>query len=356
VACPRIQVASSCALSLLRILWGAALFSLLLFAVGSPANAQPKTKTDTQERSFISLRDERDTIDAEIRTAEKNAEALTTQQYWLREETTAKQELEQRKKDKATAQDKLAQLQKRIDDARSYAATGLSLDEVGKSLEKLQEELKIRRRDKARVETDMSKKIDLEKPKQEFKTTISGYFTILIGFVILGFFVIAGRDPKVRQEIFSGQAGIQFITLFSLVIAIILFGVTEVLEGKELAALLGGLSGYILGRSTAARTSGQSRVGVSSPTITDISPKTVVAGSAASDVPIEINGSDLQLTNSVKVVQGGKDIPVAAIRSSDLSVNGTLKIDSSLPKGAYDVIVTNSDGGVAKLPKAFTVQ
>jgi hypothetical protein len=57
------------------------------------------------------------------------------------------------------------------------------------------------------------------------------------------------RDDKVRQEIFSGQAGIQFITLLSLVIAIILFGITGILEGKELSALLGGLAGYILGWS-----------------------------------------------------------------------------------------------------------
>ena len=33
-------------------------------------------------------------------------------------------------------------------------------------------------------------------------------------------------------------------------IAIILFGITNILAGKELAALLGGLSGYILGRVT----------------------------------------------------------------------------------------------------------
>jgi hypothetical protein len=34
------------------------------------------------------------------------------------------------------------------------------------------------------------------------------------------------------------------------VIAIILFGITGILEGKELSALLGGLSGYILGRTS----------------------------------------------------------------------------------------------------------
>lgn len=68
--------------------------------------------------------------------------------------------------------------------------------------------------------------------------------------MIVGFFGIAFISEKVRDAIFSGESGIQFVTLFSLVIAIILFGVLKILEGKELSALLGGLSGYILGRGS----------------------------------------------------------------------------------------------------------
>lgn len=102
---------------------------------------------------------------------------------------------------------------------------------------------------KDQIERKMSDLIDIEKPKQSFKTSISLIFAGLVAGVIAGFFIVAFRDEKVRREIFSGQSGIQFITLFSLVIAIILFGITEILEGKELSALLGGLSGYILGRS-----------------------------------------------------------------------------------------------------------
>jgi hypothetical protein len=85
--------------------------------------------------------------------------------------------------------------------------------------------------------------------KQNFKQSTSGYYAILIGLVIVGFFVIAFTDETVRRNIFSGEVGIQFVTLFSLVIAIILFGVCGILQDKELSALLGGLSGYILGRS-----------------------------------------------------------------------------------------------------------
>jgi hypothetical protein len=83
----------------------------------------------------------------------------------------------------------------------------------------------------------------------DFKLYVSMVFAGLVAFVIVGFFGIALRDKQVSAAIFSNEAGIQFVTLFSLVIAIILFGIVRILEGKELAALLGGLSGYILGRS-----------------------------------------------------------------------------------------------------------
>lgn len=75
-------------------------------------------------------------------------------------------------------------------------------------------------------------------------------FAVLVGGVIIGFFVVAFTSEAVKTAIFAGDSGIQFVTMFSLVIAIILFGVLKILEGRELAALLGGLSGYILGRGS----------------------------------------------------------------------------------------------------------
>ena len=75
-------------------------------------------------------------------------------------------------------------------------------------------------------------------------------FAVLVGGVIIGFFVVAFTSNTVKTAIFAGDSGIQFVTMFSLVIAIILFGVLKILEGRELAALLGGLSGYILGRGS----------------------------------------------------------------------------------------------------------
>lgn len=41
----------------------------------------------------------------------------------------------------------------------------------------------------------------------------------------------------------------EFITLFVLIISIILFGILKILEGRELAAILSGIAGYILGKS-----------------------------------------------------------------------------------------------------------
>lgn len=101
---------------------------------------------------------------------------------------------------------------------------------------------------KAELECLQERIRSLLTPEQDFKLTMSIYFAILVGLVILGFFVMAGLDMTVRRAIFSGAQGIQFLTLFSIVIAIILFGITGILQDKELAALLGGLSGYILGR------------------------------------------------------------------------------------------------------------
>jgi hypothetical protein len=82
-----------------------------------------------------------------------------------------------------------------------------------------------------------------------FKLKMSIAFSALVGVVIVGFFTIAWSNDEIKKLIFSNDAGIQFVTVFSIVIAVILFGIIGVLESKELSALLGGLSGYILGRS-----------------------------------------------------------------------------------------------------------
>jgi hypothetical protein len=98
----------------------------------------------------------------------------------------------------------------------------------------------------------------------DFRKIVTGIFALLMGFVIIGFFVITVFNRKLLESIFSSDAGLQFITLFAIIIAIILFGVTNILEGRELSALLGAISGYILGRSTLAAASQTGPAGVAS--------------------------------------------------------------------------------------------
>lgn len=121
-----------------------------------------------------------------------------------------------------------------------------------KSREELREELKAKEAElqakKGQARCVQQAINAIYSPEQIFKRTMSIIFAILIGLVIIGFFILSYADESVRRAIFSGQTGIQFLTLFSIVIAIILFGITSILGDKELSALLGGLSGYILGR------------------------------------------------------------------------------------------------------------
>jgi hypothetical protein len=83
----------------------------------------------------------------------------------------------------------------------------------------------------------------------KFKLQMSIAFAGLVALVIVGFFWISFSNDEVKKAIFSNETGIQFITMFAIVIAVILFGIIGILESKELSALLGGLSGYILGKS-----------------------------------------------------------------------------------------------------------
>lgn len=92
-----------------------------------------------------------------------------------------------------------------------------------------------------------------EYKQQDFRTNISIYFTILIGLLLSIFFFIIYRrsDSNLSKDLLSGN-GLQFVTLFVLIIAIILFGILSILQGSELAAILSGISGYILGKGISA--------------------------------------------------------------------------------------------------------
>jgi hypothetical protein len=84
---------------------------------------------------------------------------------------------------------------------------------------------------------------------QDFRIWISLTFSGLIAVLLLVFFWIIFKrsDVSLSKHLLS-SSGLQFITVFILIIAIVLFGILNVLGGSELAAILSGISGYILGK------------------------------------------------------------------------------------------------------------
>ena len=63
------------------------------------------------------------------------------------------------------------------------------------------------------------------------------------------------------------------------------------------------------------------------------------------------------MAQSVKLAQssGAIEVPASDVSSNDSLVKAKFVFPSGIPRGVYDVVVTNSDGSVAKLPGAFTV-
>jgi Skp family chaperone for outer membrane proteins len=164
-------------------------------------------------------------------------------------------------------------------EARSFVEflTGLPTDEVERrkkeiegrladltekraALTKLREVQRTRREELTKkqsqlfdLEERISTVLNVSTNQYLYRTGVSIIFAIIVFFLVLKFFRIVESDAAVKSSIFSGDAGIQFITLFSIVIAVILFGILEILGANELSALLGGLSGYILGKAAPRR-------------------------------------------------------------------------------------------------------
>jgi len=91
-----------------------------------------------------------------------------------------------------------------------------------------------------------------ERRNQDFRIWISLTFSGLIAALLMVFFLIMLKrsDATLSKRFLSGGAGLQFITVFVLIIAVILFGILNVLGGSELAAILSGISGYVLGKGS----------------------------------------------------------------------------------------------------------
>ncbi len=113
----------------------------------------------------------------------------------------------------------------------------------------LKANLNIVKKDYATCQEQIDTSLAPEYKDQEFRKTISIGFACLLGGLLLVFVAVVFRSQKNIAHYFFSDTGLQFITLFVLIISIILFGILKILEGRELAAILSGIAGYILGKS-----------------------------------------------------------------------------------------------------------
>lgn len=90
---------------------------------------------------------------------------------------------------------------------------------------------------------------NVEKGNQDYKAKISLYYAVIIfALILISFlFLFKKSSPEIGNDFLNGN-GLQFIALFAIIISTILFGILGILEGKELAAILSGIAGFILGK------------------------------------------------------------------------------------------------------------
>jgi hypothetical protein len=216
-------------------------------ARGTDEKAEPQQAL--KDVSFASLQEERDQLERSIQDRESTLNSVKATLDWRRLEGERKATLEAIRKRGNATKEAVEAAEKDFNTAHDNAGYPKTDAELNKDFENATTQLESAKKRKKDIDSEFSRRVDIEAPKQSFRTNMSIAFAILVALVIVGFYLLAWIDEALRREMFSRQSGIQFITLFSLVIAIILFGITGILESRELSALLGGLSGYILGRS-----------------------------------------------------------------------------------------------------------
>ena len=71
---------------------------------------------------------------------------------------------------------------------------------------------------------------------------------------------------------------------------------------------------------------------------------------------VEILGKNFDSPKTVKLIQGSNEVPIEEISSSETRIRGKLNIPAAQQTGAYELIVTNKDGGEDRLKNAFEVK
>jgi hypothetical protein len=225
-------------------------------ARGAAQTAEPTpTPLNVEQTSdFHELFNHREILIEEIRKLEQAIEELVDQARDLpsrleldKELTRLKTELETEQKATTRDDSKIAALHGYIDDTSQKLETVKNAT----NLEKQRNDAYSLRRRLTQVEQKIASLVDDKRDVSLFRAISTIIVGILIAVVVGGFYLIAWKKDGIAAKIFGGEMGMQFVTLFLIVIAIILFGIMGTLEGRELSALLGGLSGYILGKASA---------------------------------------------------------------------------------------------------------
>jgi hypothetical protein len=150
-----------------------------------------------------------------------------------------------------------ARLDLQLEESRAFNQAEADFNKVDQEEAKTQHVLDQTEHYLLSIDNTINRILVTTEKNNNFKFWICAAFAALVGLVIAGFFAITWKENSIKDALLSNDRGLQFVTLFALIIAIILFGVMNILEGRELAALLGGLSGYILGRSNFGHTAEQ---------------------------------------------------------------------------------------------------
>jgi hypothetical protein len=125
-----------------------------------------------------------------------------------------------------------------------------------------------------------------EYEQQVFRMVISAFFSLLILFLLAAFFIVVYKKSTDKlSEKLLGENGLKFITLFVLIIAIILFGILGILEGRELSAIISGISGYILGKGIMP----SNTTNTPTPLNSNIPPTAVPSNTASTPIPSNPN-------------------------------------------------------------------
>ncbi len=237
-----------------------------LIKVAARTDLVQATKTSIEERGYVArVEIPKSTLQAELDRAKQG---LATAQKAVAKEkarrSPSNEELERLDMESVRWKSSVAQLQdhiesydqrrkddekKKQDDENAMKAATDELSGLTTQREQLLQAQLSYRRLLGQIDDMVNQLFIASDATNSFKLKMSIAFAILVAIVILGFFAVAWSNEDIKKTIFSNESGIQFITMFAIVISVILFGIIGILEGKELSALLGGLSGYILGKS-----------------------------------------------------------------------------------------------------------